>query len=601
MIRSWLRLVPPAASRAPAARRTRLAVHPLEDRASPSSASSAFLATDLISDQPGVAAITDPTLVNAWGISLSPTAGGFWVSANGADRSEVYLGDVNGSPLTQPFKVATPGGKPTGQVFNNTGSPTDFQVTDGTNTKPAVFLFASEAGAVTGWNPQVGVAAGANPPAVTAGVGFQATDGAIYKGLALAANGGANFLYATDFHNGKIDVLDGQFHKVPLGQGGFGTFTDPNLPRGYAPFGIAAIDGKLYVSFAKQDAGKEDDVAGKGNGLIDVFDTAGHFQKRLVTGGDLNSAWGMVKAPPGFGLFGGALLVGNFGNGRIFAYDPNTGKELGTLSAGRGQPVVIDGLWGLAFGNGVSAGDANTLYYAAGPGGEAHGLFGKITAAAAGTNPVTAVLTGGDLVITGSRDSDRVVVTENATGTALDVTAGGQRIGRFDPAAVGTIHFRGFAGDDVFTATPRVTAAVFADGGAGDDTLVGGGGNNVMTGGAGRDHLTGGGGRNVLLGGGDRDTLTAGAGDSVLVGGTTAFDGDPAALLQILTGWTAAASYNDRVAALKAGTNGVPKLDPTAITDAGARDDLFAGPGLDWFVTEAPDAVHGGQPNEKTN
>src|SRR5205085_1665459 len=183
-----------------------------EDRSNPSTA---YIATNLVSDQAGVAAVTDTTLVNAWGISLSPGSP-FWVSANGSDLSELYSGDVNGSAIGQPFKVNIPGGAPTGQVFNGTGSATDFTITDGTTSKPAVFIFASEAGDVTGWNPQVGVAAGANPPSLTAETAFTASDGAVYKGIALANNGSGNFLYLADFHNGKIDVLNGQFHQVAL-------------------------------------------------------------------------------------------------------------------------------------------------------------------------------------------------------------------------------------------------------------------------------------------------------------------------------------------------------------------------------------------------
>src|SRR5262249_55768668 len=152
------------------------------------------------------------------------------------------------------------------------------------------------------------------------------------------------------FHNGKIDVLDGGFKQVTLGTNGFESFTDPNLPSGYAPFGIAAINGKLYVSYAKQDADQHDDVAGRGHGFIDIFETNGHFDGRLVSRGGLNSPWGMVLAPSTFGQFGGDLLVGNFGDGRIHAYDPTSGMELGTLSTSRGHPLVIDGLWGLAFG-----------------------------------------------------------------------------------------------------------------------------------------------------------------------------------------------------------------------------------------------------------
>jgi uncharacterized protein (TIGR03118 family) len=578
----------------------RLALQPLEDRHTPSTA---FLATDLVSDQPGVAPLTDPNLVNAWGISLSPNGGPFWVSANGTGKTTLYGGDSGGTPLSiNSLVVDLPGGSPTGQVFNGTGNPTEFNVSDGKATKAAVFLFASEAGVVTGWNPAVGVAAGATPPSHTGETGFQSSDGAIYKGLSLAKVGTADYLYATDFHNGKVDVIDGQFHQVPLGKNGFESFADPNLPKGFAPFGIANVGGKLYVSYAKQDADAHDDAAGPGHGFIDVFEPNGHLDQRLVSRGDLNSPWGMVQAPAGFGDFAGDLLVGNFGDGRIHAYDPATGKEAGTLTESPGHPLVIDGLWGLAVGNGKGGGDANTLYYSAGPDHEAHGLFGKITANPAGTNPVSATLAAnGDLVITGSRHDDRVTVTENRAGTQLDVSAGGQRIGRFDPAAVGTIRFNGFAGDDVLVVDPRVTATVIADGGAGDDVLVGGGGNGVFVGGAGNDDLFGGQGRSVLIGGTGRDALVAGRGDTIEIGGSTAYDADPAALLKVLNAWTAPGSYSDRVAGLRGGANGVPKVDATTVTDDGVRDDLVGGPGLDWFVGQLPDVLHHRRANEKIN
>jgi len=570
-------------------------VEQLEDRSNPSTA---YLATDLISDQPGVAPITDPTLVNAWGISMSPTSP-FWVSSNGADLSEIYGGDVAGSPITQPFKVAIPGGAPTGQVFNNTGSATDFTVTDGTNSAAAVFLFASESGNITGWNPGVGVTG--TPPSTTAETGFQAPNGAIYKGLALAANAGSNFLYAADFHNGKIDVIDGSFQKVTLGTGNFETFTDPNLPAGFAPFNIALIGGKLYVSYAKQDAAAEDDVAGKGNGFIDVFETNGHFDQRLVSSGSLNSPWGMVQAPASFGDFGNALLVGNFGDGRIFAYDATTGAKLGSLTESAGHPLVIDGLWGLAFGNGAQAGDATSLYYAAGPADESHGLFGKITANAAGTNPVSAVLTGGDLTITGSRHSDHVTVGINQPQSMLVVRSNGQKIGSFDLTDVGTIRFNGFAGKDTLNVDARISATVIADGGAGKDLLSGGGGNNILIGNAGDDILTGGSGRDILIGGEGLDLLSGGLNDDILIGGSTSFDGDPASLLQILDTWTSTQSYTDRIAAIRAGTGGVPILDVSSVTDDAARDQLSGGAGLDWFFSQPPDLLHGQKPNEQVN
>jgi uncharacterized protein (TIGR03118 family) len=563
-----------------------LSVLTLEDRSNPSTA---YLATDLIADLPGVAPITDPTLVNAWGISLNSAGGAFWVSANGTDLSEVYTGDVNGSPIGQPFKVSIPGGAPTGQVFNST---TDFPVTAGGVTRPSVFIFASEAGLITGWNP--GVPPTTPPPSRVAEVGFAAPDGAVYKGLALAKVGAANFLYAADFHNNKIDVIDGQFHKVTLGTGGFESFTDPNLPEGYAPFNVAAIGGKLYVSYAKQDADAEDDVAGPGRGFVDVFETNGHFDGRLVSRGALNSPWGMVQAPAGFGDFAGALLVGNFGDGRINAYDINTGERLGTLTSSPGHPVVIDGLWGLAFGNGVSAGDAKSLYYAAGPDDEAHGLFGKVTANAAGTNPVTAKLTGDTLTITGSRDDDRVRVRLDNHDSMITVIAGNDRIGQFDAAAVHTIRFTGFAGDDQFRVDDDVTATVIADGGAGNDFLRGGGGNNVLLGGPGSDLLRAGKQRDVLIGGTGRDLLIGRSGDDILIGGSTAHDGNPAALSQILAVWTGSDTYAARVAAIRAGTGGVPKLDATTVIDDGVGDLLVGGQGQDWFLGVSPPDVFAG-------
>jgi uncharacterized protein (TIGR03118 family) len=359
--------------------------------------STTYIAHDLVSNQPGVAPLTDPTLINAWGISLGqPTGPTIWVSSNGAGLSELYKGDTPTVPFQKnsPLGVVNiPGGDPTGQVFNNT---TDFVVASGGNSAAPLFIFATEAGVISGWNPTV------DPNNAIAG--YTAPDGAIYKGIALGTNGGANFLYATDFHNGKIDVLDKNYALTPQAAG---AFTDPNLPAGYAPFGIANIGGKLYVSYAKQDADAGDDVAGAGHGFIDVYSTAGQLQQRLVSHGSLNSPWGMVQATANFGDFSNDLLVGNFGDGHINVYDPNTGAFKGTLKTD-GHQLTIDGLWGLAFGNGNTAGDVNTLYYAAGPNGEANGLFGKITANAAGTSAVSAVLNGNELDVMGGRDNDDI-------------------------------------------------------------------------------------------------------------------------------------------------------------------------------------------------
>ena len=349
-----------------AAVRFRPELEPLDGRWVPSG----FRQTNLIADEPGVAPITDPTLVNAWGIAIGPRS--FWVSANGTDLSEVYTGDVNGSPIAAPFKVTIPGGEPTGQVVNGT---TDFVVTAGASSGPAAFIVASESGAVTGWNPAVPPP----PTSTTAQPAFQAADGAVYTGIALANNGSGNFLYVADFHNAKIDVLDAQYDLTHLA----GDFTDPHMRPGFAPFNVAAVGNKLYVAYAKQDADAEDEVVGRGLGFVSVFDLNGNFLDRLVNRGRLNAPWGMVQAPPGFGQFSGDLLVGNFGDGKINVYDPVTGEFQGVLSSRPGKPIVIDGLWGLAVGNGRTAGNANAVYFAAGPDDETHGLFGAIRVVAA--------------------------------------------------------------------------------------------------------------------------------------------------------------------------------------------------------------------------
>ena len=192
--------------------------------------------------------------------------------------------------------------------------------------------------------------------------------GAVYKGLALG-----NFLYATNFHEARVDAFDKTFAPASLS----GSFTDPNIPAGFAPFGIANIGGSLYVTYAKQDEDQHDDVKGPGNGYVDVFDTNGTLVRRFASQGTLNSPWAVVRAPAGFGSLGDTILVGNFGDGHINAFDPNSGNLLGALTDGH-HPIAIDGLWGLSFGNGASAGDVNTLFFTAGPGDEEHGLFGSL-------------------------------------------------------------------------------------------------------------------------------------------------------------------------------------------------------------------------------
>jgi uncharacterized protein (TIGR03118 family) len=376
----------------------RLLIEVLEDRSVP--AGVGFHETVQVSDQAGVAPLTDPNLVNGWGIGLSPSAGNFWVSNNGTGKVSLYLGDVGGSPLTiNPLVVNVPGGAPTGQVFNGTS---DFVVTNGMTSGPAVFIFAAESGKISGWNPTVSMTdaqvAVTNPTAV-------------YKGIAVGANATGNFLFAADFHNQRIDVLDKTFAAAKLA----GTFTDPNLPVGFAPFNVQDLGGKLYVAYAKRPATGDDEVHGPGLGVVDVFDTDGNFIRRVATQDRLNAPWGLAIAPSGFGPFGGDLLVGNFGDGRINAFDPATGTDKGFLTDPSGNPLAIDGLWGMTFGNGKTAGDPNSLYFAAGPNDESHGLFGKLTVAPAAAGR------GGD-----GPGHDLVAVSGQANGSAqlfnLDAT-----------------------------------------------------------------------------------------------------------------------------------------------------------------------------------
>ena len=306
---------------------------------------------------------TDPNLVNAWGLAFNP-AGFAWVANNGSSTSTLY--DGNGVPqaliVTLPPGLAGPA-NPTGIVFNGTQ---DFKVSQGGLSGATPFIFVGEAGTVSGWSPTV------LPTQAVTMVDSSAL-GAVYKGLATASFGGANLIYATDFHNNRVDVFDTNYNLVALP----GTFRDPTLPAGFAPFGIQAIGGNLYVTFAKQDVAGHDDVHGAGLGVVDLFDSGGNFIRTVASGGALNAPWGVALAPANFGSFSGDLLVGNFGDGKINVFDPASGVMLGTLSSATG-PLVIDGLWALAFGNGLNSQPSNTLFFTAGPGDEAHGAYGRI-------------------------------------------------------------------------------------------------------------------------------------------------------------------------------------------------------------------------------
>jgi uncharacterized protein (TIGR03118 family) len=319
---------------------------------------------NLVSDLPNVARITDPNLVNPWGLAAGP-ATPMWVADNGTDVSTLYRGALHGGPPEiVPLVVSIPGGKPTGVVFNPTS---DFQLTPGDANTAARFIFASEVGQITAWSPNV-------PPTTTA-VSKVTTAGAIYKGVTLAVTPQGSRLYAADFHGAKIDVFDGAFAPVTLPPG---AFTDPNLPAGYAPFNVQELGGRIYVAYAQQDAAAEDEVAGPGKGFVDVYDTGGTLIRRLISDGALNAPWGLVIAPNGFGKFGRDLLVGNFGDGRINAYRLGSGRFDGTLLGRHGQPITIEGLWALRFGNDVFAGP-RALVFTAGIDDEQHGLLGTIT------------------------------------------------------------------------------------------------------------------------------------------------------------------------------------------------------------------------------
>jgi uncharacterized protein (TIGR03118 family) len=328
----------------------------------------AYRQTNLVSDLPGMAELTDPDLVNPWGLAAGPTSPA-WVANNGTGKATIYPGFVNGSPIQKAGLVVNiPGGAPTGQVFNPTSG---FVVRSGDASGPARFLFNSEAGLVTGWNPGVPPP----PPSTEAQVGVSVPD-AIYKGLAIASTPDGTFLYGADFYHGRIDVFDSNFNLVHLS----GSFSDDEIPPGFAPFNVQTLGGLLYVAYAKQDADREDEVAGPSLGFVDVYDTSGHLLRHLIERGQLNAPWGLALAPAAdFGRFSGALLVGNFGNGRINAYDPETGEFLGRLKYEDGSPIEIDGLWALRFGNGVT-GNPTTLLFTAGIDDEHHGLFGAIEA-----------------------------------------------------------------------------------------------------------------------------------------------------------------------------------------------------------------------------
>lgn len=328
-----------------------------------------YTSTVLVSDGSSPAAHTDPNLQNGWGVAFNPT-GTFWVSDNNTNKSTLY----DGNGVVQSLVVTIPAGSSgtagnTGMVFNTANG---FSISSGGKSSNAVFMWATEGGTIAAWSPKV-----LPTEAVTAFDDM--AGGANYKGLTQATSNGQPYLYATDFHNATVDVFDTTFTKVQL----VGQFNDPDVPQGFAPFGIQAIGSNIFVTYAMQNAAKSAQVVGAGLGILDEFDTSGNFIKRIESnGGPLNAPWGMAQAPANFGPLSNDLLVGNFGGGTIEAFNPGTGADLGKLTLSNGQPFLLQGLWGISFGNNVDSQPSNTLFYAAGPS-KTTGVFGRIDVAPA--------------------------------------------------------------------------------------------------------------------------------------------------------------------------------------------------------------------------
>jgi uncharacterized protein (TIGR03118 family) len=338
----------------------------------------AYVVTPLVSDLKG-AAFQDPVLQNAWGVAFTPAGSPFWITDNATGCATLYDGD--GTKVALQVSIPLPGGAvpptdckpvnpiatptpaaPTGIIWNPTTNPATAFLVPGT-TLPASFIFDTEDGTISAWTS----------PATSASLAVDnSAGGAVYKGLAFAVNENGGFLYATNFRAGTIDVFDHNY-KPATTEGGF---VDPDIPAGFAPFDIKEIDGVLFVSYAKQDAQKHDDVAGPGNGFVDVFDTDGHLLRRFASRGRLNSPWGMARASYAFGRFSGLILIGNFGDGHISVFDSD-GHFVDQLEDAHGKPLVIDGLWSLTLGGGAKS-NPDTLYFTAGPNGETDGLFGTI-------------------------------------------------------------------------------------------------------------------------------------------------------------------------------------------------------------------------------
>jgi len=362
-----------------------------------------YAQTNLVSNGAVPATHIDPNLVNPWGISFFPGLSPFWVSDNNAGVTTLY--DGTGSPTPRVVDIPSPTdpthggntGAPTGQVANLTiFSVPSFNIKipslNGTDFGAALFIFATEDGTIEAWNETIPEPDGTPSPSLglpddAVVVADESASGAVYKGLAMGSSmmgktAGEPFLYATNFRTGNVDVFDGNFQPTLLS----GSFTDPQVQHGYAPFGIQNIGGKIWVTYAMQNAAKHDPVNKPAHGFVSVFDTDGNLIQHFTQHGHLSSPWGVAMAPASFGQFAGDILVGNFGDGRINAYDPVTGHWLGVLSDADGNPIVNPGLWTVTFsgpaGQTAMNADPDTLYITAGLVGPTHeqaGLFAKIS------------------------------------------------------------------------------------------------------------------------------------------------------------------------------------------------------------------------------
>jgi len=326
--------------------------------AGPAARAASFTVTNLVTDDQmaNPAQTTDGDLQNPWGVSYGPTSP-FWVSDNGTGVSTIYSVDPTTNATTKlGLTVTIPGdGTATGQAFNG----------DSSQFHGDLFLFGSEDGTVSGWRGALGT---------TAEI-LQSPSDNSYKGTAIGTIGSDSYLYAANFATGNIDVLKG----TPGAPNLAGNFTDPNLPSGFAPFNVQNLGGTLYVTYAVRGS-NGDDVAGAGNGVVDAYDLQGNFLSRIASHGALDSPWGLAIAPSSFGTLAGDLLVGNFGDGKINAFDLTTNMPAGTLMGPGNTPISIDGLWALIPGNGGMAGSIDSIYFSAGPDEESHGLFGVIAA-----------------------------------------------------------------------------------------------------------------------------------------------------------------------------------------------------------------------------